>query len=161
MEKEQLQQLIDNNVTITFYGSNQEGKLDDLKKMITDNGMTALISFHDGVFGQEKEDVLISADVFLMTSRFEGHPTGLLEALAYGLPCLVTTGSNMRKEVEATNSGWGTDNDVDSIKTTILKMISEKQSFKNKGENAYILSLEYDWDALAKKAHESYEKMVH
>ena len=154
------QQLIDNNVTITFYGSNQEGKLDELKKMITDNGMTAIISFHDGVFGQEKEDVLISADVFLMTSRFEGHPTGLLEALAYGLPCLVTTGSNMRKEVEAANAGWGADNSVEAIKNAMIAMILQRKSYINKGENAYNLSLKYDWDALAKKAHSIYKRLL-
>ena len=128
--------------------------------MITDNGMTAIISFHDGVFGQEKEDVLISADVFLMTSRFEGHPTGLLEALAYGLPCVVTTGSNMRKEVEEADAGWGADNSVAAIKDAILAMISQRESYISKGKNAYDLSLKYDWDALAKKAHDSYKKML-
>ena len=154
------QQLIDNNVTITFYGSNQEGKLDELKKMITDNGMTAIISFHDGVFGQEKEDVLISADVFLMTSRFEGHPTGLLEALAYGLPCLVTTGSNMREEVEAADSGWGAINEVESIKNAMLKMISDIVLFPEKSDKAYRLALNYDWEHIAEKSHIAYQKFI-
>lgn len=153
-------QLIDNNVSITFYGSNQERKLENLNQVIITNGMTDIISFHDGVFGKEKEAVLLDADIFLMTSRFEGHPTGLLEALAYGLPCLVTTGSNMRNEVETENAGWGADNDAESIGAAILKMISEKLSYKRKGENAYNLSLKYDWDTLAKKAHDSYKKMI-
>lgn len=154
------QQLIDNNVLISFYGSNKEGKLDELKQMISTYQMESIISFHDGVFGKEKASVLMNADVFFMTSRFEGHPMGLLEALSYGLPCLATTGSNMRSEIENADAGWGADNDVESIKDAILNMISERAKFCTKGDNAYALSLKYDWDALAQKAHISYETLL-
>ena len=154
------QQLINHNVEIIFYGSNQEGKLNELKQMIMDNGMTDIISFHDGVFGKEKSEVLLDADIFLMTSRFEGHPTGLLEALAYGLPCLVTTGSNMRKEIENANAGWGADNTVESIRDAILKLIADMSSFSEKGKNAYNLALTYDWEQIAKKSHAEYERFL-
>ena len=122
--------------------------------------MKHIISFHKGVFGEDKEKILRDADVFLMTSRFEGHPTGLLEALAYGLPCVVTTGANMRTEIENADAGWVADNDVESIKDAILNMISERAKFCTKGDNAYALSLKYDWDALAQKAHISYETLL-
>lgn len=148
------------NCTIDLYGSNKEGKLKEIRELVKANDLDSIISFHDGVFGEEKAKVLLDADVFLMTSRFEGHPTGLLEALAYGLPCLVTTGSNMRKEVEAANAGWGADNSVEAIKNAMLAMISQRESYTSKGNNAYNLSLKYDWDALAKRAHFTYEGLL-
>ena len=148
------------NCTIDLYGSNKEGKLKEIRELVKANDLDSIISFHDGVFGEEKAKVLLDADVFLMTSRFEGHPTGLLEALAYGLPCVVTTGSNMRKEVEAADAGWGADNSVEAIKNAMLAMISQRESYTSKGNNAYNLSLKYDWDALAKRAHFTYEGLL-
>ena len=82
------------------------------------------------------QKIYAGCDIFLMPSRFEGHPTGLLEALAYGLPCIATTGSNMREEIELADAGWTADNDAESIRSALLSMISDKSvildfQFKN------------------------------
>ena len=152
--------LINSNVSIILYGSNMERKLDGIKKLVDEKKLNEVISFHEGVFGEEKAKVLRQADVFLIPSRFEGHPTGLLEALAYGLPCVATTGCNMRQEVEACNAGWGADNTSDSISKALIKMLNEKDLFAKKGANAYKLAMAYDWSNIAKKSHELYEKIL-
>lgn len=153
-------QLIENKVRIDFYGSNVENKLEGIVKLIEEKQLKDIITIHNGVFGKEKERVLQCADVFFMTSRFEGHPTGLLEALAYGLPCLVTTGSNMRHEIEDTNSGWGADNNEESIQEAILRMLADISSFPVKSKNARELALGYDWEHIAQNSHDVYEQLL-
>ena len=55
-----------------------------------------IVFYHYGaVFGKVKEKVLLDNDFFILTSRLEGHPMALIEALSYGLPCLVTQGSRL------------------------------------------------------------------
>ena len=49
---------------------------------------------------------------------------GLLEALSYGLPCLVTTGTNMAEKSRA-DAGWTSDISVDGI-SEALKSIKKK-----------------------------------
>ena len=146
--------------TIDLYGSDQEGKLKEIKTLVNELGLKKIIHFHEGIFGEEKEKVLHDADVFLMTSRFEGHPTGLLEALAYSLPALVTTGSNMRTEIEATNSGWGAENSTSAIQKALLNMLSEIGELSKKSENAYNLALKYDWNHIAEISHKKYSLML-
>ena len=152
--------LIANNIRITMYGSNMEHKREILEDTVRNKKLEPVITFHDGVFGEAKDKVLRNADAFLMPSRFEGHPTGLLEALAYGLPCLATTGSNMRKEIEDANAGWGADNTVESIISAMKKMINEQAMFAIKSKNARELAQEYSWDSIAKKSHEEYKKII-
>lgn len=153
-------ELRDNGVTIDLYGSDMENKATMVKKLIVDKNLSDIIFMHDGVFGVDKENVLRQADVFLIPSRFEGQPTAMLEALAYGLPCLATTGSNMRKEVEESNSGWGADNTVDGIVKALKRMMDEKNIFAEKSENAYSLATKYSWDKIAEESHRIYKELL-
>lgn len=148
------------DIKIDLYGSDFENKLKELKRNVADYGLNDIVTFHDAIYGKEKSLVLQEADIFLTPSRFEGHPTGLLEALSYGLPCLVTTGSNMRSEVERFDAGWTADNTSESIKDALLKMIADKDSFPRKSENARHLAKQYDWDEIAKKAHILYKELL-
>lgn len=95
-----------------------------------------------------------------MPSRFEGLSMGLLEALSYGLPCLVTTGSNMREEIEKYDCGWGADNSVESIKNALLALIRDKDKLRIKSENARKLAEKYNWEKIAMDSHEKYLELL-
>lgn len=65
---------------------------------------------------------------------------GLIEALAYGLPVLVTEGANMKEEIQKADAGWGCNTSRESIKECLLKMISDQRRFSEKSKNARDLS---------------------
>ena len=96
---------------------------------------------------------MLNSDVFILTSRFEGHPMGLIEALAYGLPAVVSSGSNMKDEIENADAGWTCDTSVESLRQALLTMIGEKDKFQIKSINAATLAKGYDWTVLAAKLH--------
>ena len=85
--------------------------------------LSDLVSIHNEVSGEEKIKVLLDSDLFVMTSRFEGHPMGLIEALAYGLPCLVTPGTNMAEEIKEYDAGWTCQGNVLSIAESIKQKV--------------------------------------
>lgn len=146
-------------LTIDVYGpSNEDAK--KFQQMITEKCMGDIITLKGEIAGEAKQQVLLAADVFILTSRFEGHPMGLIEALAYGLPCLVTTGSNMREEIESANAGWTSDNDAESLTQALFKMVNEKELLPVKSLNALGLAKKYDWDLLAKMFHEKIEELI-
>jgi glycosyltransferase involved in cell wall biosynthesis len=153
-------ELDDANVSVDIYGPDREHKIKELEECIASKELSGVIRFHDGIYGAEKERIIRESDVFIMTSRFEGHPTGLLEAIAYGMPCVVTTGSNMRKEIEAVDAGWTANNDAESIKEALLAMIADKNRFEEKGRNARNLAKEYDWNTIAERTHDVYKSLL-
>lgn len=153
-------QLTEAKCKITICGPDRENKLQDLKHIVYEYGLERIISFHDGVFGKEKEEMLLNNDVFLIPSRFEGHPMALIEALSYGLPAVATTGANMREMIEKTNSGWTADNEINSLQNALLEMIASTECFRQKGANAVKLAKEYEWVKLAKISHNRYCELL-
>lgn len=152
--------LISARCTIDIYGPDREGKKTELCNEIKKKELEKIVRIHDGVYGDDKEKVMMNSDVFFMTSRFEGHPTALLDAMAHGLPCLVTTGSNMRKEIEQGDAGWGADCTVDSIRNAIQIMVSDKDRYREKGYNSRVLASEYSWHSLAERCHKEYSALI-
>ena len=146
--------------SLNLYGPNQEGTVEGLQKQEKEYGIEDLITFHDSVFKDEKKKVLLSTDVFIMTSRFEGLPMGMIEALAYGLPCIATVGTNLSEEVASFDAGWTASNDVESIRAALRALVNDRDKLAQKSQNAVKMADTYSWDAIAQKSHEIYGRIV-
>lgn len=63
------------------------------------------VRFPGPLFGEDKEALLRSARVFVHTSRWEGMPFAILEALARGCPVLLTPATNLGDVVQDYGAG--------------------------------------------------------
>lgn len=144
---------------ITCYGP-KGNEADGLDMLIKGYGIEDIVKLKGEIRGKEKENAILDADVFIMTSRFEGHPMGLIEALSYGLPVLVSRGTNMMDEVQEANAGWTCENEVNSIVTCLSRLIKEKSLLLEKSRNARLLASRYDWDLLAKDFHQAISSIL-
>lgn len=148
------------NFQLKIYGPDECGSKEQLNNFIKEKELQRIVSIHDGVCGQEKKDVLQETDLFVLTSRFEGHPIALLEALSYGVPCLVTPGTNMDKEVSRRDAGWCSEFSAEAISNEIVKIIESKNEWQKKSDNARALASVYSWNSIAEKAHGEYIKLL-
>lgn len=146
--------------SLNLYGPNQEGSLEVLQAQAKEQGIEDLLTFNDSVFKDEKKKVLLDTDVFVMTSRFEGLPMGMIEALAYGLPCIATVGTNLSDEIARYDAGWTATNDAESICVALRMMINDRDKLMQKSKNAVTMADEYSWGAIAKKSHELYGELL-
>jgi len=101
------------------------------------------------------------ADIYISPSHVDGSSVTLMEALACGMPCLVSDIAGNREWVEEGVNGWlFRDGDVDELVEKILNAIKIRRSFKKIGEAARKTAEEKaDWSKNFGKLLEAYEQI--
>lgn len=144
-----------------IYGPDYQNRRENAKRLIEENGVESLVYLLDAVRDKEKEDILLGTDIFIQTSRSEGMPLGILEALSYGVPCLITKGTNMGEYVETYNAGWVAETNADSIAEQLQWAVAEEGEYLEKSKNAVrLIQEEFEWDAIAKDTVKIYESII-
>lgn len=159
---EAIQILRDENYSgckISVYANPNDPDLNVFKTKIA--GLEELIEYKGGIYGKEKDERLNHADMFILTSRYEGMPMGILEALSFGIPCIVTPGTNMSEEIMSAQAGWVSDFDSREIASTIKKAVGEYLKHRSQFRtNAHKLSEKYDWQKIADDSIVSYQYAI-
>ena len=147
-------------IKLYLYGPDNNSKK-YLEQKIDEYKISDLIEIKDGVYGEEKEKILLDSDLFIHTSRMEGHPTSIIEAISYGVPVLVTPGTNVAKEVKQYNLGFAAELEPESIKNQIIYSYKSRDKFEEITKDEINYSNEnFEWTTIMKNTIDKYEKLV-
>ena len=153
--------LNEKSVKIYIYGPDYKGRFEKLTNAIKEYAVGDVVCLNHELVGDKKTDELLSADYFIQTSRFEGMPLGILEALSYGVPCIVTEGTNLAGFIKDNDAGWTADTEADSIAEAIVKAVEERELLPVKSVNAVKAVKEnFGWDIIARDTIEKYKKLI-
>ena len=98
-----------------------------LESMSQSLGLSKRVIFLGAKMGEEKEKLIMAADIFVHTSRWEGMPTAVLEAAALGVPLLVTLQTNVGEYVKNASAGFVVENlGADSVARAICAATKAK-----------------------------------
>ncbi len=149
--------LRNNKVVINMYGPDYQGRYAAVEQLIAQSGITDIVTLHPAITGKEKEDILLDADIFIQTSRTEGMPMGIIEAMSYGVPCLVTEGTTLAELISENNAGWGVKTTAKDITLALKEAISDAASLPQKSKNAAdIVKKQFAWNIIAEETIEKY-----
>ncbi len=109
--------------------------------------------------GEEKLRYFLACDVFVHTSRFEGMPMAVLEAMALGRPCLVTPGTNIADIVREAG-GWECEPNPESIAGTIESIYEKRDSLQLLGQQARgLIQARFTWPLVARRLSDAYTRL--
>lgn len=146
---------------VKMYGTDSINCKEELLQMINKYNLNDIISINPPVFDEKKYVEYKKAYAFLQLSRTEAQCLGVMEAMTYELPVIVTEGSTFKKIVCDNELGYGVEYDPDDIAKKIKKLIENKEKAKKMGENAakYVLK-NYKWEEIVNQQYNVYIKLV-
>lgn len=130
-----------------------------IERLIKANNLENVIFNHKGLFGKEKEEVLLSSDAFIQTSRYEGFPMSILEAFSYGLPVIVTEETNVADIVSKYKAGWSSKAEIKDISKAILNAVYSTD-VEEVSDNSKLLSRKFSWDSISEQTIELYDSIL-
>jgi glycosyltransferase involved in cell wall biosynthesis len=141
-------------------GSDNIGFLPKVKQYFSDAGCLEKVTFTGLLTGELKYSALSAADTYVAPSYSEGFSMSVLEGMASGLPCVITTGCNFPEAAE-TRSVYLADINADAIANALAKCLSNTEEAMAMGDRARKLIFEnYTWEQIAIKMIGTYQKII-
>lgn len=146
-------------VKFVFYGDGEKHECEWFEQQIA--AISDMAEYRGAVYREQKRDALNEADIFILTSRYEGMPMGVLEAISHGVPCILTPETNIGKDVVLAQAGWLTPCNAEDIASTIERAITDYHINGNQyRHNALELSKQYDWKGIAQHSISEYNRII-
>ena len=113
-------------------------------------GCAGEATFTGMLAGEVKRGALAAASVFVLPSYSEGFSMSVLEAMAAGLPCVLTEGCNFPEAGAAGAARIVPTGDADRFAAELLGLLDDPSAARAEGERARALVLgDYTWAAIA------------
>ncbi|WNZ44008.1 glycosyltransferase [Leptolyngbya boryana CZ1] len=141
-------------------GPDNIGFLPTAQNYFEQAGCGTAVTFTHMLTGALKQAALAAAEVFVLPSYSEGFSMSILEAMATGLPCVITKQCNFP---EASNFRFATvvDAAAETLSEALLMQLRDRATAAQMGERArqYILQ-HYTWNQIATTLGHHYQKIV-
>ncbi len=111
------------------------------------------------ISGKKLAELYSNAGFFVLPSYYEGLPIALLEALSYGLPVLVSD-IPQHREINLSEFIYFEKGNVKALSEALLKTFSLGLIKSERESYISFLQSNYDWDVIASKTFEVYEKVL-
>lgn len=134
-----------------------EGNMDDdLKALAAELGLENNISFEGRVDHDDLPVLYSSADIFILPSFWEGMSNTVLEAMASGLP-LVVTDTGGTAELVKDNGIIIPKGDSEAISEALIKLIESRDLQAKMGQESRRRALQLSWANVALQYIDKYE----
>lgn len=127
----------------------------DLKEKANQNSNIVLTGF---LTGEPLQEIYSHAGLFVLPSYYEGLPIVLLEALSYGLSCIVSD-IPANREVELSNDRFFKAGHIELLAAKMREFVNKPLSNKEKTRQINMIKERYDWEKIAVKTVAVYKKI--
>src|SRR2546429_5453456 len=146
------------NWVLVIAGWDQGGYERELKKLSSDYGLPASVSFLGPLFGQEKEAAYRVCDAFILPSLSEGLPMTVLEAWAHAKPVMMTPECNLPEgfTAEAASQIGTTPEEIAAGLKQLIEMSDDDRKAMG-GRGRTLVATEFSWPRIGEQMRTVYE----
>jgi len=131
-----------------------------LKQMTAAANASKQVLFPGWLQGDRKRAALHQASLLALPSYHENFGLCVLEALACGVPVLVSPQVNLASQVQAAGAGWVSAIDKTSLAAALASALASEEELLLRGEAGRTLSRKFTWPAVAGMLKGVYEEIL-
>lgn len=118
------------------------------------------ISFTGWVDSTARAAALRSASLFALPSHQENFGVAVVEAMAAGVPVIVTPGVNLAADIQSAGAGWMTHQTSDALTATLRLAMTDAPERSRRGDNARRFAEQFRWQHVAIRLQQLYEDVA-
>jgi len=147
-------------VSLLLLGDGSQAPL--LKSIFSAGGVIDQVEFAGHIPYEQLPEYYHKADLFISPSHIDGSSVSLMEALASGLPCLVSDIPANKEWIENGKNGWlFPDGDVDSLENSIFYAMDHRDQLPEMAAAARrVAEKKADWKVNFLSLLDAYQKTV-
>lgn len=146
---------------LVIAGDGESDYVGQLKKMAQTGRDLERISFTGWLSGADRNEVLRNAELLALPSHQENFGLSAAEALAYGVPVIVSHRVNLASEVRAANLGWVTGLEPKKIASTLREAMQDAAERQRRGHAGQeFVSTRLSWTTVVRELTALYRTVV-
>jgi len=131
-----------------------------LKETIAAADASDEVLFPGWLDGEEKEAALSNASLLALPSYHENFGLCVIEALAYGVPVLVSPQVSLATDIAAAGAGWVAEIEKDALQSALTAALNSTDERVRRGEAGRLLAGSFDWSLIATKLTDLYSSIL-
>jgi len=144
------------DVSVTFIGDGSKRK--QFEEYAISRGLKDYVNFTGLLTGSAAiREVLLSGDMFVLPTKYEGLPRSVIEAMAVGLPCIASPVGGTCELLD--DSYLVNSEDVEGLANKIIWLIEHPNEMTEASERNIEKAREYRQDILSVRRKEFYQKL--
>jgi len=148
------------NAKLVFAGPD-DGYLLTLRRLAKELNIMDIVLFAGPLYGREKLEAYIDADMFVLPSVYEIFGITVLEALACGTPVIVTDRCGIAGAIDNGQAGLVVPYDSEQLRLALLKMLGDDKmrlQFSEKGK--LLVREKFSREKMAEQMEKVYQSIV-
>jgi glycosyltransferase involved in cell wall biosynthesis len=121
---------------LVIAGPDSDGLQDRLESEVTRLGVSRNVTFTGMLTGVNKVALLQQSHAFVLPSRDENFGIAVVEALAAGVPVIISRGVAIHREVETAGAGIVVDTTGQAVAHGLLRLLSDERRRRDMAESA-------------------------
>jgi glycosyltransferase involved in cell wall biosynthesis len=145
---------------LVIAGPDNEGTGPVLRQRVRAQNIEHRTAFVGMLRGEEKLAALAATDIWVLSSRSEGFPMAVVEALATGRACLLSPAVFLAAEAESEGAAVVCPPESESLAQTILELLRDRNRRQRLGDAAREFAKRYDWDLVSAEWEAMYRRAI-
>jgi len=147
------------DATLVVAGNGNESFVARLREQAQRLGVQRDVIWAGFLEGGEKREVFAAADVFVLPSYSENFGIAVVEAMASGLPVIVSDQVGIHHEVAHAKAGLVVRCDADEVSGAVVQMLSDCEARSQIAQNAVFLAKKFSPEVVSEKLIEVYRSL--